>query len=136
MATADEHAALVERLYKALNRRDTRAIAALSDQDVEFFSAADGAFGRSAPYLGPTGLRDYVADVGRTWEELLLTPCEIEWRGDRLLVHGRVYVRSHELGIRDMPVAWIWELHEGRFVRGEVFPDPREAEQRFAAEPA
>jgi ketosteroid isomerase-like protein len=130
---SEKRTALVERLYDALNRRDTRAIAAVSAEDIEFFSSADGAFGRSAPYLGPAGLRDYVADVGRTWEELLITPCEVERREDVLLVYGRVYVRSHELGIRDMPVAWIWELRDGRFVRGEVFPDPQEAEQRFAA---
>jgi ketosteroid isomerase-like protein len=130
------HLALVERLFDAFNRRDFRAIAAICDEGVEFSSSADGVFGRSAPYFGPTGLRDYVADAGRTWEELLMTPCEIERRGDLLLVHGRVYVRSRELGIRDMPVAWIWELRDGRFVRGEVFPDPREAMARFAGMPA
>lgn len=129
---AEEHAALVERLFDAFNRRDLRAIDAICDEGLEFFSTADGAFGRSAPYFGPAGLRDYVADVARTWEELLMTPFEVERRQDLLLVHGRVYVRSHALGIRDMPVAWIWELRDGRFVRGEVFPDPQEAEAHFA----
>jgi ketosteroid isomerase-like protein len=133
---AEEHMALVERLFDAFNRRDVRRIAAICDPGVEFFSIADDAFGRSAPYIGPAGLRDYVADVARTWEELLMTPCEVERRQDRLLVHGRVYVRSHALGIRDMPVAWIWELRNGRFVHGEVFPDPQEAEARFAGAPA
>ena len=66
------------------------------------------------------------------WEELLVTPSEVEQIGDQLLVRGRVYVRSRELGIRDMPAAWIWEVRDGRFVRGEVFPNPSAAEQRFA----
>ena len=30
-----------------------------------------------------------------------------------------------------MPVAWIWQVDEGRFVRGEVFPNPSAAEERF-----
>lgn len=133
---AEQGAALVERLFEALNQRDVRGIAAVCEGCVEFSSVADGAFGRSAPYVGPAGLRDYVVDVARSWEELLMTPCEVERRRDRLLVHGRVYVRSHELGIRDMPVAWIWELRDGRFARGEVFPDPEQAVARFAALPA
>jgi ketosteroid isomerase-like protein len=133
---AEDHTALVGRLFDALNRRDGRALAAVCDDGLEFLSVADGAFGRGAPYLGAVGLRDYVADVARSWEEVLMTPCEIERRGDVLLVQGRVYVRSHELGIRDMPVAWIWELCDGRFVRGEVFPDPAAAGIRFAAVPA
>ncbi len=133
---AEQRVALVERLFEALNQRDVRGIAAVCEAGVEFSSVADDAFGRSAPYVGPTGLRDYVVDVARTWEELLMTPCEVERRRDRLLVHGRVYVRSHELGIRDMPVAWIWELRDGRFARGEVFPDPEQAVARFAAMPA
>lgn len=132
---AEDHGALVGRLFDALNRRDGRALSAVCDEGLEFLSLADGAFGRGAPYLGPAGLRDYVADVARSWEEVLMAPCEIECRGDVLLVHGRVYVRSHELGIRDMPVAWIWELRGGRFARGEVFPDPGEAGIRFAAVP-
>ena len=32
-----------------------------------------------------------------------------------------------------MPVAWIWEVRDGRFVRGEVFPEPEQAVARFAA---
>ena len=56
----------------------------------------------------------------------------MERRGDCVLVRGRVYARSRELGIRDVPVAWIWEVRDGRFVRGEVFPDPEQAVTRFA----
>ena len=61
-----------------------------------------------------------------------VTPGRVERRGDRLLVVGRVYLRSRELGIRDMPAAWIWELENGCFVRGEVFVDPEQAVDRFA----
>lgn len=133
---AEEYATLVERLFDAFNRRNVGEIAAICDQGVELLSITGNRFGRGAPYIGPAGLRDYVADVGRTWEELLMTPCEVERRQDLLLVHGRVYVRGHELGIRDMPVAWIWELRDGRFVRGEAFADPRAAVARFAGAPA
>jgi ketosteroid isomerase-like protein len=129
----DSRAALVERLFDAFNRRDAAAIVALCDEEMKFFPVVTAeAVGRDAPYTGSAGLRDYLADVAEVWEELLITPSELERRGETLLVRGRVYARSRELGIRDMPVAWIWEVRDGRFVRGEVFPDPEQAVVRFA----
>lgn len=126
---------LVERLFDAFNRRDEAGIAALCDEGMELIAVTAGEVGRAAPYVGPEGLREYLADMARVWEELLITARELESRGSRLLVRGRVYVRSRDLGIRDMPAAWIWETRDGRFVRGEVFADPELAERRFAGEP-
>jgi serine phosphatase RsbU (regulator of sigma subunit)/ketosteroid isomerase-like protein len=130
----DRQMALVESLYDSFNRRDEAGIAAVCEASMGFFpSRTAEAVGRDAPYVGPAGLQEYLADVARTWEELLITPSELERRGERLLVHGRVYARSRELGIRDLPVAWIWDVRSGLFVRGEVFPDPERAVERFAA---
>lgn len=125
---------LVDRLFKAFNQRDAKAMAALCDPAMEFLAPTAEAVGHEGTYMGPGGLRDYLADAAQTWEELLVTSGAVEQRGDSLLVRGRVYVRSHEHGIRDMPVAWIWQLRGRRFVRGEVFPDPEEAIARFGRE--
>jgi serine phosphatase RsbU (regulator of sigma subunit)/ketosteroid isomerase-like protein len=125
---------LIERLYEAFERRDLERIHGLCDDAMEFFPVGTAeAIGRTAPYVGPDGLREYLADADRAWEELRISPNVIERRGDSLLVRGRVYARSRELGIRDIPIAWIWELNGERFVRGEVFTDPAMAELRFAA---
>ncbi|HEY5708650.1 MAG TPA: nuclear transport factor 2 family protein [Solirubrobacterales bacterium] len=129
---ADSPEALVWRLFEAFNQRDADAIVGLCAEQMEFVSVTGGEAGRESPYRGGRGLRDYLADVEKVWEELLITPGRVERRGDRLLVLGRVYVRSRELGIRDMPAAWIWELRDGSFVRGEVFVDPEQALARFA----
>ena len=43
------------------------------------------------------------SDVATIWEELQITPSLVERRGDSILVRGRVYARSRELGIRDVP---------------------------------
>jgi hypothetical protein len=72
-----------------------------------------------------------MVDVEKAWDELLITPKVVEVHGPSLLVRGRVYARSRALGIRDMPVAWIWDVEGGRFVRGEVFRDPEEAVRRL-----
>jgi len=134
LASADRRMALVERLYECFNRRDKAGIFALCDERMEFFPTGTAeAIGRVSPYVGPFGLQEYMDDVTQAWEELLITPSELEQRGECLLVRGRVYARSRELGIRDVPVAWLWEVRDGCFVRGEVFPDPEQAMKRFAA---
>jgi serine phosphatase RsbU (regulator of sigma subunit)/ketosteroid isomerase-like protein len=125
---------LVDQLYTAFNRRDSDGIVAACDERMEFFPFGTAEeIGRSAPYIGPAGLHEYLLDVDRAWDELLIDPKVVERRGRSLLVRGRVYARSRPLGIRDMPVAWAWELSEGKFVRGEVFRDPEEAVRRLAA---
>jgi serine phosphatase RsbU (regulator of sigma subunit) len=123
-----EHRRLVERLFSAFNRRDSGEIVTLCDSEMEFFpTGTSEAVGRETPYVGPTGLQEYLSDVEQAWDELLITPSVVEDRGGSLLVHGRVYARSRLLGIRDIPLAWLWELEGDRFVRGEVFVDPEEA---------
>lgn len=130
---AESHETLVGRLYNAFNQRDATEIVALCSPRMEFFAVTAKEVGRGAPYVGPDGLRDYLDDVAQVWEELLVTASRVERRGDRLLVIGRVYVRSRELGIRDMPVAWIWRVEDGLFVRGEVFADPEQAVADFGS---
>lgn len=131
---SEGHGALVERLYEAFNRRDEAEIVVLCDETMEFFPFGTAeAVGRHDPYVGPQGLREYLADAARAWEELLITPSQVEQRGDVVLVRGRVYGRSRDLGIRDMPLAWVWQVEGGRIVRGEVFADAEEAVERFHA---
>lgn len=132
MTMSETYEALIGRLFHAFNHRDAETIVELCSEEMEFSAVTAAEAGREAPYRGRNGLRDYLADVERIWEELLVTPSRVERRGDRLLVVGRVYVRSRELGIRDMPVAWIWVLRDGSFVRGEVFVDPDAALARFS----
>ncbi len=134
---AEPPLALVRRLYECFNLRDEAGIVELCGESMEFFPVVTAeAIGRDAPYAGPAGLPDYLADVAQAWEELQITPVEVEARGEALLVRGRVYARSRDLGIRDVPVAWIWHVRDGCFVRGEVFPDIEQALARFAAIPA
>ena len=130
----DPHVELVERLYGCFNRRDETCITELCDEEMAFFPVGTAeAIGRDAPYGGQSGLRDYLADVAEVWEELQITANEVVRCRDHLLVRGRVYARSRDLGIRDVPIAWIWEVRDGRFVHGEVFPDPEVGAARFAA---
>jgi serine phosphatase RsbU (regulator of sigma subunit) len=125
---------LVGRLYEAFNRRDPEEIVDLCDESLGFFPVGTAEeLGRTAPYVGPQGLHEYLLDVDRAWDELQIGQKVVERRGGSLLVRGRVYARSRHLGIRDLPVAWIWDLEGDKFIRGEVFRDPEEAVTRLAA---
>jgi serine phosphatase RsbU (regulator of sigma subunit)/ketosteroid isomerase-like protein len=125
---------LVDRLYAAFNRRDAEAIVELCDERMEFFPVGTAEeVGRTASYVGPAGLTEYLLDVDRAWDELLINPKVVERHGRSLLVRGRVYARSRALGIRDMPDAWIWDIADNKVIRGEVFRDPEEAVRRLAA---
>jgi ketosteroid isomerase-like protein len=131
----DGHRERVERLFEAFNRRDPAEIIDLCDEEMEFYAATADEVGRNEPYVGLEGLSAYLNDVATVWEDLLITPKQVERRQDgSLLVRGRVYLRSRALGIRDMPTAWIWDLRGDRFVRGRVFIDPEEAVRQFSLE--
>jgi serine phosphatase RsbU (regulator of sigma subunit)/ketosteroid isomerase-like protein len=123
--------ALVGQIFDAFNRRDEDGMVAVCSEKMEFLPVTAAELGRSAPYIGPSGLREYLDDVAQVWEELLVTPARIERKGERILVRGRVYLRNRELGIRDMPAAWIWDVRDGRLIRGEVFADPERAVREF-----
>ena len=128
-------ASCVERLFDAFNRRDAEGIVELCDEEMEFFAVTAEEVGRSDALRRQRGAeRPTSSDVATVWEELLITPKQVEQRGDSLLVQGRVYLRSRALGIRDMPTAWIWDLRESRFIRGRVFVDPEEAVRQFSLE--
>jgi serine phosphatase RsbU (regulator of sigma subunit)/ketosteroid isomerase-like protein len=130
----EEQRELVERLYAAFNRRDAEEIAALCDERMEFFPIGTAEqVGRTAPYVGPAGLGEYLIDVERAWDDLMISPKVVERHGGSLLVRGRVYARGRRFGIRDVPVAWVWDLVDGCFARGEVFPDPEDALRRLTA---
>jgi len=130
---AESPSDLVEQLFEAFNRRFEERIRALCGEQVQFTAVTAEATGRSGPYVGHEGLRDYLADVGRVWEELQVSAGEVREHGDLLLVIGRVYARSREQGMRDLPAAWIWRLHEGRFVYGRVYAEPQQAIAALAA---
>jgi serine phosphatase RsbU (regulator of sigma subunit)/ketosteroid isomerase-like protein len=133
---SEEAQDLIERLYGAFNRRDEATLADLCNEEMEFFPVGTAEeIGRTISYTGSAGLHEYLVDVDRAWDELLITPMVVEHRGEALLVRGRVYARGRQLGIRDIPIAWIWDFADGLVVRGEIFRDPEEAVRRLAASP-
>jgi ketosteroid isomerase-like protein len=107
---------VVQAVYAAFSARDIEQALESFDPHCEVHLEGTGrAIGRTAPYLGHAGLREYFADVGRVWDQLELHA------EDFRVVPGSVIVMGSVSGRRDgaeisRAVVWTWRLREQRVV--------------------
>ena len=121
-----ENSDIVRQAFDAFSRRDAGALIALADPDIVFRPPTGRLAGREDPYRGHEGLRAYLADVGRVWQELRSEPDEYIELGDRVLCTGRVYAWG--VGrVVDAPAGWLWRLRDRRLVEGTVYETRRAA---------
>ena len=121
-----ENADIVRRAFDAFSRRDLSALLAIADPEMEFMPATARVAGRGEPYRGHEGLRTYLADVARVWQELRSEPAEFIEVGDVVVCTGRVYAWGVGRVI-DAPAGWVWRLRDGKLVEGRVYENRREA---------
>jgi uncharacterized protein len=121
-----ENAEIVRRAFDAFARRDVPALLALADPEIVFLPATARVAGREGGYRGHDGLREYLADVARTWQELRSDPDEYIELDDLVVCTGRVYAWGVGRVI-DAPAGWLWRLRDGRLVEGRVFDSRRAA---------
>lgn len=117
---------VVKAAFAAFAARDLKAVLALADPDIEFTAVTGEHAGRTDPYRGHDGLRQYFRDVVSVWEELVLTPREFRASGDLILVTGRVSARSRSRTVTGS-TGWIWRVREGKVVYGRVYASAADA---------
>ncbi|MEA2286126.1 MAG: hypothetical protein QOJ21_2169 [Solirubrobacteraceae bacterium] len=120
------NADIVREVFDAFSRRDLGTLTALCDPEIRFSPATGRIAGRDAPYVGHEGLRRYLADVARVWEELHSEPDVFIELDDRVLCTGRVYAWGVGRAI-DAPAGWVWRVRDGRLVEGQVYETRRAA---------
>ena len=130
-----QNADIVRRAFDAFSRRDLNVLLTLADPDIEFMPATARVAGRAEPYRGHEGLRTYLADVARVWQELRSEPEEFVEVGDVVVCTGRVYAWGVGRVI-DAPAGWVWRLRGGRLVEGHVYDTRREALVAGGLEPS
>jgi ketosteroid isomerase-like protein len=104
---------VVRAVYAAFAARDIEGMLAhLAPDCVLIVEATARMAGRTAPYRGHAGIREYFADADRVWERLTLHA------DDFRVLPGSVIVMGHAAGRRDgRPVRrtamWTWRLRDG-----------------------
>src|SRR3954447_15104475 len=120
---------IVDQLFRAFAARDAGALATLVSGDMVFEPASTEVAIR-APFRGPDGMREYLAEVQRDWEQFDVTIAETREAPPYVVALGRVYARSGGF-VADNPLAFVWELRGDEVVWGRTFTD-RAAALRFA----
>ena len=117
---------VVKATFAAFAARDLEGVLALADPDIEFIAVTGEHAGRTDPYWGHDGLRQYFRDVAAVWEELRLTPREFRASGDRILVTGRVSARSRSRTVTGS-TGWIWRVRNGKVTYVRVYDSAADA---------
>jgi ketosteroid isomerase-like protein len=117
---------VVKATFAAFAARDLDAVLALSHPDIELTAVTGEHAGRTRPYRGHDGLREYFRDVADLWEELHLTPREFREAGDLILVTGKVSARSQSRTVTGS-TGWIWQVREGKVVVVRVYASAADA---------
>jgi ketosteroid isomerase-like protein len=112
--------------FAAFAKRDIEGVLALADPDIELTAVTSDYAGRTAPYRGHEGLRQYFRDVARVWDELRLTPTDYRHVGEEILVTGRVSARSPSRTVVGS-TGWVWRLRERKVVYVRVYASAEDA---------
>ncbi|MCW3022246.1 MAG: hypothetical protein JWR30_1568 [Conexibacter sp.] len=112
---------VVQQIFAAFEHRDADAVVALCAPEVVFEPVTARVAGGGEPYRGYDGMRAYLADVARVWQELRPSPDEFhEGRDGIVVATGRVYAWGAGRVV-DSPAGWLFRLRDGRMVYGRVF---------------
>ena len=121
---------VVRAVFAAFAARDVERVLAYASPDMEFSSVTGEHAGRTDPYLGHDGLRQYFRDLAEVWDELRIVPRDFRQEGDRILVTGRVSARSPARIVAGS-TGWIWRVSNGLVVYARVYPSAAEATAAF-----
>jgi ketosteroid isomerase-like protein len=105
---------VVRAIYDAFAARDIEAALAHCATDCEFHMRGTASrIGRAEPYRGHAGMREYFADVARTWEELRLYAEDFRAIPGAVIVMGHVERRINGEAVRRNAV-WTWKVSDGK----------------------
>jgi ketosteroid isomerase-like protein len=125
---AGDDVSVVKAVFAAFAERDVERVLELIDPEMEFTAVTADLAGRTEPYRGHEGIREYFRDIGLVWDDIRLTPRDFREVGGSILVTGRVNARS-PARIVDGSTGWVWRVRNGRVVYGRVYASAADAEE-------
>jgi ketosteroid isomerase-like protein len=113
---------VVQGIYDAFARRDVEAALEFVSDDIRFFpTGTSELLGRSDPYVGKAGLREYFADVARVWDDITLHAESVRTAGNGVIVFGRVEATVDGAAFATRAI-WIWQVRDGKAVEMRATP--------------
>jgi ketosteroid isomerase-like protein len=104
---------VVRAVFTAFAARDIDAALPYVSPDCEFeLKGTADRIGRTKPYRGHAGLREYFADVSRAWDELVLHADDFRAIPGSVIVMGHVEGRIDGEPVRRTAV-WTWKVSAG-----------------------
>lgn len=117
---------VVNQAYQAFKRQDAEGLIALAHPDIEFGGSAAAPDGL---YRGHDGIRKYMADIdgafGHEWDAVVERIADAG--DDRVVIVARIFGPGKGAVSLDLHVAHVWELRDGKLLRGTVYLDPEAA---------
>lgn len=105
---------VVRAIYDAFARRDLDAALRFFASDAEVVVPGTPArVGRTEPFRGHAGVREYFADAEPVWRELELHADDIRAVDGSVVVFGHVEGRVDDAPVRRQ-VVWTWKLRDGK----------------------
>jgi ketosteroid isomerase-like protein len=117
---------LARKAFDAFSARDTDAALAVMHEEIEFLPVTANLTTGGVPYRGHEGIRSYMEDVARVWDELRVYPSEYRDLGETVVALGRIHGRGGGM-IIDRPTGWVWRCENGKIVFGRVYASQEEA---------
>jgi ketosteroid isomerase-like protein len=112
----EQEVATVRAIYEAFAERDVEAALERIAEDCQFeLPGTAQRAGRSSPYRGPDGVRQYFADATAIWEELTLHANDIRAAAGGVAVFGHIEGRTGEQSVRRR-VLWLWQVRDGKAI--------------------
>jgi ketosteroid isomerase-like protein len=130
MAIDNTDIEVVRAVFAAFSDRDIDRVLSLAADEVVFVPVTADYAGRTGPYLGHEGIREYFRDVASVWDDLEITPTDVRQEDGSVLVTGKVSARSPARVIAGTS-GWIWRVREGKVVHGRVYPSAPAAIEAF-----
>jgi ketosteroid isomerase-like protein len=117
---------LIKAVFAAFAERDLDFMLAHASDDIVFTAVGADYAGRTDPYIGHDGIREYFRDVAEVWDDIRVTPTDFRQIGETVLVTGKVSARSPARVIAGSS-GWIWRVRDGKIVYVRVYPSAGEA---------
>ncbi len=121
---------VVKGVFAAFAERDVEGVLEHAHVDIVFAPVTGDYAGRTEPYRGHDGMRQYFRDVAVVWDELRLVPVEFRQNGATILVTGRVSARSPARIVAGS-TGWIWHVTDGKVTYVRVYPSAADAMAAF-----